>query len=245
MTKSEVEERIQQALREKRQGTTCFPTQYPFLTGEVQANGYLIPQPSIIVRASETSSLSKLVAETREQMRNEQRGAAKVVFNNSGGNLGYYTGNWSLPATHESVFYHQLNADQQIDRSQVNTGVRDQLPLLKEEAEPAMVDESCTPAARNDPPPLAPSVAPEVIVIQRAPAAQLHHLAKRILEPEVYRRYVEPHLADMWLQYNEALRRGNEREARRVVLRGYFEVLKPLLYGALRMAVRWWSRVGG
>jgi len=236
MTKSEIEERIQRALREKRQGTTHVNTPYLYPTVETPANTYFFPQSSNIVVASETSSLSKLVAETREQMRKEQR-AAKTTFNNIERN--FYVRDWSLPTVSES-FHHQLSADQQIDLSEVGSGVHDQLPLLKA-AEPPMSNASSAPAAGNAP--LPPP--PEAVVVQRAPAAQLHHLAKRILEPEVYQRYVEPHLADMWLQYNEALRRRDDREARRVVLRGYFEVLKPLLYGALRMIVRWWMRAGG
>ena len=236
MTKNEMEERIQRALREKRQGTTYVNTQYLCPTVETQATTYFFPQSSSIVVAAETSSLSKLVAETREQMRNEQR-AAKATFNSSGGN--FYTGDWSLPTVSET-FNHHWSTDQQIDLPQVDSGVRDQLPLLKQ-AEPPKTNASPAPTAGNDPVP----PPPEAVVIQRAPAAQLHYLAKRILEPEVYQRYVEPHLADMWLQYNEALRRRDEREARRVVLRGYFEVLKPLLYGALRMVVRWWLRARG
>jgi hypothetical protein len=236
MTKNEIEERIQRALREKRQGATYVNAQYLSPTVETQATTYFFPQSGSIVVASETSSLSKLVAETREQMRNEQR-AVKATFNSTGGN--FYTGDWSLPTVSET-FYHQLSADQQIDLPQVDSGVHDQLPLLKQ-AEPPKTNASPAPTAGNDPVP----PTPEAVVIQRAPAAQLHHLAKRILEPEVYQRYVEPHLADMWLQYNEALRRRDDREARRVVLRGYFEVLKPLLYGALRMVVRWWMRAGG
>ncbi|MBS0417034.1 MAG: hypothetical protein JSR66_04940 [Proteobacteria bacterium] len=235
MTKSEMQEQIQRALREKRQGTTYGYTSYLYPTVETQATTYFFPQSSSIVVASETSSLSKLVAETREQMRNEQR-AAKVTLNDSGGN--FYVGDWSLP-TVSGTFYRQLSTDQPTGLSEVDSGVRDQLPLLKQ-TEPPMANASSAPAPGNVPLPLPP----EAVVVQRAPAAQLHHLAKRILEPEVYQRYVEPHLADMWLQYNEALRRRDDREARRVVLRGYFEVLKPLLYGALRMLFRWWMRVG-
>lgn len=56
---------------------------------------------------------------------------------------------------------------------------------------------------------------------------------------------MESHLADMWYQYNQALSQGNEKEARRVVLRGYFEVLTPLLYGVLRTVIRLWLRSWG
>lgn len=71
MTKNEIEERIQRALREKRQGATYVNAQYLSPTVEIQATTYFFPQSSNIVVASETSSLSKPVAETREQMRNE------------------------------------------------------------------------------------------------------------------------------------------------------------------------------
>ena len=66
-----------------------------------------------------------------------------------------------------------------------------------------------------------------------------------VLTPEVYSRYVEPHLADIWFEYNRALNDGDNDAARRIVIRGHFEVLKPFLFGLVRMLVRFWFRTYG
>jgi len=75
---------------------------------------------------------------------------------------------------------------------------------------------------------------------ERAPGAKLHSLAKFLLTAEAYRRYVEPHLADIYLEYNNALATGDIKAANRVVWRGYFEVVKPFAYGLARSLFRFW-----
>jgi hypothetical protein len=86
----------------------------------------------------------------------------------------------------------------------------------------------------------AKSTPPRVVVPERAPGARLHSLAKLLLTAEAYRRYVEPHLADVYLEYNQALLTGDVKAANRVVWRGYFEVVKPFAYGLLRSLFRYW-----
>jgi hypothetical protein len=73
---------------------------------------------------------------------------------------------------------------------------------------------------------------------ERAPGAKLHGLAKFLLTAEAYRRYVEPHLADIYLEYNDALAAGDVKAANRVVWRGYFEVVQPFAYGLVRPLFR-------
>lgn len=74
----------------------------------------------------------------------------------------------------------------------------------------------------------------------RAPVTRLHDFAKLVLPREAYERYVEPHLADIRLEYNRALEAGDSQGARRIVIRGYFGVVKPFLYGVVRSAVKAW-----
>jgi hypothetical protein len=87
---------------------------------------------------------------------------------------------------------------------------------------------------------VAKATTPRPIVPVRAPGARLHSLAKLLLTDEAYRRYVEPHLADVYLEYNQALSTGDVKAANRVVWRCYFEVAKPFVYGLLRSLFRYW-----
>jgi hypothetical protein len=63
-------------------------------------------------------------------------------------------------------------------------------------------------------------------------------LAKFLFTAEVYRRYVEPHLADIYLEYNDALAKGHAKVTKRVVWRGYFEVVKAFAHGLVRSLFR-------
>lgn len=76
------------------------------------------------------------------------------------------------------------------------------------------------------------------VTLERAPAGVIHAIAKRILTPELYARYVEPQFADMWHEYCLAIRSGDQTKARLVVRSGLWEVFKPLLYALIRSAFR-------
>jgi len=237
MTQTEVEARIRQVLREAQEGATISSSN-GLLSWSGHSVAYAVPQPPYIVTVPETSSLSKLVAETREQMRKERPVHQRWFYGTAVESSNLI--DWPPSVGHARTFFQEWESNRSIDLSRAAVGRRE--PLPPPQATKPLVSNT-TPAATADTDTRSPPRSPhESIVIQRAPAAQLHHLAKRLLEPEVYQRYVEPHLADMWFQYNAALRQGNEREARRVVWRGYFEVLKPIFFAALRMALSWWLR---
>jgi hypothetical protein len=117
-------------------------------------------------------------------------------------------------------------------------------PATRIEIEAKIVAQTTAIAPADTPKP-APVAAPPAAthrqaIPERAPGAKLHSLAKLLLTAEAYRRYVEPHLADIYLEYNEALTAGDPKAAKRVVLRGYLEVLKPFAYGLVRSLFRLW-----
>jgi hypothetical protein len=228
MNKREVDELIQRALKEKDIapiGCGFYPIN-PINPINTVTTG-TVCQQTLIERAPDTKDLTMLVAQTREKMRREKQ--IKVTFPVVAADS-FIAGHYDAQVYDYSSTLIGSPTNQGIDLSKASIEHKDQLPLL--------TDEKRVASTHPEPPP-APATQP-VPPVQRAPGARLHELAKAVLEPAAYRRYVEPHLADMWLEYNRALNAGNELEARRIVRRGYIEVLKPLLFGLLRTLLRLW-----
>jgi hypothetical protein len=75
--------------------------------------------------------------------------------------------------------------------------------------------------------------------IELPPAHLLVVISKWLLNDEAYRRYVEPHVLDMRLEYYKAIAAGRRIQARWIVLRGYWDVLTPLRRGLWITITRW------
>jgi hypothetical protein len=173
---------------------------------------------TLIEPVPETSDMAKLVAETRAKMKQEQ--AASV----------YVPSNFIASVNPTPIQFDP--PDMLFD-----------LPQRAIAVEAKGVSATVSDSSAAKPKPLvgtAKSTPPRVVVPERAPGARLHSLAKLLLTAEAYRRYVEPHLADVYLEYNQALLTGDVKAANRVVWRGYFEVVKPFAYGLLRSLFRYW-----
>jgi len=141
-----------------------------------------------------------------------------------------------VPETHDMA---KLVAD---TRAKMELDIIVELPAARVEIEAKVLPNAAGVAPADEP---KSSTVPTPIQAQatmpeRAPGAKLHSLAKFLLTAEAYRRYVEPHLADIYLEYNDALAAGDVKAANRVVWRGYFEVVKPFAYGLVRSLFRFW-----
>jgi hypothetical protein len=190
-------------------------------TGSYVTTGYLTAfRTTLIEPVPETHDMAKLVADTRAKMKLEKAAPTYVMpdFINTFGTPTTY-GNPSLD------FKVELPGAQIVGEAKLV-------------AQPADIQGSgkVKSAPTSTPTPMANKVA----IPERAPGAKLHSLAKFLLTAEAYRRYVEPHLADVYLEYNNALAAGDLKAANRVVWRGYFEVVKPFAYGIARSLFRFW-----
>jgi hypothetical protein len=243
MNKRPIGDSIQQALNVSRceavtPGVRVYsvkPSAISWMTGTVS-----MVLPSLIETARETKDLHKLAADTREQMRREKLTTASFPIVPVGSNLAV------IPEVADSSYnWYHVVTEPKIDLSRVDSGYR---------ARPAFVVEEKSEGSQKA---MAHVEAPETTIqvhnvprisnkssvaapMDRVPATRLHDLAKLVLTRDAYERYVEPHLADIWLEYNRALETGDSKGARRIVMRGYFEVVKPFLYGVLRSAVKVW-----
>jgi hypothetical protein len=209
--------------------------------GSVQGGFLDYPAAPLIKTAPETGSLSKLVEQTRESMRAERARRMSTVRN--GGPV--YFGS-------SVVTFSLGGADDSIGVKTPDLIVRESYRRWEPQALPPTVEIHATQPApevqgTREPPKKieiserepAWSTSPGPI-LERAPAARLHAIAKKILTPDLYRRYVEPQVADMWHEYYAAIRAGNESAAKAVVRRGLIESLKPLAFALFRAALRLW-----
>ena len=204
----------------------------------------VVDYSSPIRRATGTQDLDKLVKETFAQMRSEgelQRGNCVV----QPGNAFFYT----VPAVKEQPQIIVVESPRRWSK-------RD-LPQLPTEENPARVGP--VPTSKTGEERVAErasqTIAPgpqriearggNIVALERAPAAVVHAFARWILTPELYARYVEPQLADMWYEYYRAIRDGDQKRAKRVVRQGLWEVSKPLLFALIRSAYRVWKVVSG
>jgi hypothetical protein len=81
--------------------------------------------------------------------------------------------------------------------------------------------------------------------IERPPAHLLVSITSRILSSSAYRRYVEPHIADVYHEYYVALRAGDLRAAKKVVFWGYIRALSPLIAAIARTVIALFKIAGG
>ena len=72
------------------------------------------------------------------------------------------------------------------------------------------------------------------IRIRKPPAHTLVSIASALLSASAYKRYVEPHIADIYHEYFEAISNDDEREAKKVVFWGYLRALWPLIAATAR-----------
>jgi hypothetical protein len=219
MNSRELEALIQEKLKTPTFGQSSVTNSCT--TGSYMTTGYLTAfRTTLIEPVPETHDMAKLVADTRAKMKLEKAAPTYVMpdFINAFGAPTAY-GDPSLDFKVESP------------RGQI-------VGEAKLVAQPADIQGSGKPksAPTSTPTPMANKVA----IPERAPGAKLHSLAKFLLTAEAYRRYVEPHLADVYLEYNNALAAGDLKAANRVVWRGYFEVVKPFAYGIARSLFRFW-----
>jgi hypothetical protein len=181
-------------------------------------NAYVpIWRTTLIEPVPETHDMAKLVAETRAKMKQEEAASPYLT----------------------SSFIQSLNQTQvHFDPPDVQFGLPGRPVAAEIKIPSASTEEKAVEKTKSSPG--ATKSAESVNLPERAPGAKLHSLAKLLLTTEAYRRYVEPHLADMYLEYNAALSAGDVKAAKRVVWRGYFEVVKPFAYGLLRSLFRFW-----
>jgi hypothetical protein len=212
MTKRELEAAIQEKLRASQ-----FNAVSVVGTGVSQystTNGYVTNcRTTLIVSVPETHDMAKLVAETRATMKLEEPAPIYTTANVAA------WGHWTVPAAQPDLIIEKSRHRVELETKIINADV-------SHEAKSATVVK-----------PISASALP---VPDRAPGAKLHTLARFLLTAEAYRRYVEPHLADIHLEYNNALRDGDIKGANRVVWRGYLEVIKPFAYGLVRSLFRLW-----
>lgn len=76
------------------------------------------------------------------------------------------------------------------------------------------------------------------------PAKRLADVGRFLLTKDAYKRYVEPHVADIHHEYFEALKAGQGGRARMIVVLGYLRVLRPLLAGLVATARALWKISG-
>jgi hypothetical protein len=225
MNNSELEALIQEKLKAPTFSQSAMTGTYA--TGNYVTTGYLTPfRTTLIEPVPETHDMAKLVADTLAKMKLEKAAPTVVMPDmlNTFGTLAPY----ATAAT---------NGDPSPELIIESSGGRivGEAKLVAQAADIKGADRpKSAPAAAPTP------AANKVVIPERAPGAKLHSLAKFLLTAEAYRRYVEPHLADIYLEYNNALTAGDVKAANRVVWRGYFEVVKPFAYGLARSLFRFW-----
>jgi hypothetical protein len=220
MNKRELDALIEEKLKSPTFSQSSVTT--GFAAGSCVTTGYLTPyRTTLIEPVPETRDMAKLVAETRAKMKLEKAAPAYVIPDVM--NL------FGTPTT-----YGQAPQDLILGSSV--SRIVGEAKLVAQPADMKGSDE------KKSSPTASPSPAADnkVAIPERAPGARLHSLAKLLLTAEAYRRYVEPHLADVYLEYNNALAAGDIKAANRVVWRGYFEVVKPFAYGLARSLFRFW-----
>lgn len=73
------------------------------------------------------------------------------------------------------------------------------------------------------------------------PGHRLISLTSMLLDKKRYRRFIYPHVADMHLEYFEALKNGNESKARIVVILFYLRVLTPVVRAIFTSIKTWFE----
>lgn len=218
-------------------------TSFPVYT--IYTNATTSSTASPIRQAPGTTDLDKLVAETREQIRTE----GEMQLGNYVAQPCLNTFVYSFPPVKEEPKIIVVESPRRWSR-------RDEaeVPIARETVG---VEEAHASEVRHHPPAESSTASAaacqqissleevDTIALESAPAAVVHAIAKRILTPDLYARYVEPQFADMWHEYCIAIRNGEEKRARLVVRRGLWEVSKPLLFAIIRTAFRVWKIVTG
>jgi hypothetical protein len=190
-----------------------------FLTGGYVTGSYMTGfRTSFIEQVPETHDMARLVADTRAKMKLEKAAQTYVMPDmiNTFGTMGAH---------------YQTSPDLIVE---IQSG------RVEIEAKVLPNTAAVTPADKTKSSTAPTPTQTRATVPEQAPGAKLHNLAKLLLTAEAYRRYVEPHLADVYLEYNNALAAGDVKAANRVVWRGYFEVVKPFAYGLVRSLFRFW-----
>lgn len=73
------------------------------------------------------------------------------------------------------------------------------------------------------------------------PGHRLNSLASMLLDKKNYKRYIYPHVADMHVEYFQALKDGDERKARFVVIMFYLRVLAPVVRAIFTSIKTWFE----
>lgn len=84
----------------------------------------------------------------------------------------------------------------------------------------------------------APTVKPKIAL---PPAHRLASVLRYVLTKGAYKRTVEPHLVDLYDEYSELIKKGEETRAKWVILRGHVLVLWSLLKRPIIALTGWLS----